>query len=1295
SDLQRDPTSEGVDSKAVLGVGNWVPVDEEKAASKVGHCLREKGKEKKGSNENEASENDLAPLNFIFEQPSPSIEELKYHHNGNNIFVTSSASSAAKHVTSSKELGSDTNFSTFNDDRVHTDENRFENSAVIPLRHWIESAITASVGMYPPYSASADGTRETSLTKSYIIDALNIAYSLADQLCDAQEIGNFSFLPNTTYDWANRVIVHRETSSACDPSSIHSEPTSAKDDSSSQDPFHALIDSIALEPPLGRDEIVLENGDSKDDFKGDFSGTNSIRPMTARLLPPTRGEEKGHEAKTEIQRIYLLGRVFYELFSGGEIPFDMQQNGNFNDDRQGNFTRGFLGGLKISAAQDGGRRENLQDSSSRNQRKKSRSCDDRNEILMAVDRLNLKGIPVPLCDMIGNMLDAIHGDLSRDEAYLRMADVREDLKLVLDKPSKYLQHQNIEILSTSGLKLPDTIYGQHKELKSLQECYYHSFNGNHTLAIIAGPSGTGKTTLANQFAELVLAEGGLFLSGKFDQLQQATPFSALSCAFNEYCNMLIGSVDSQSVTIASALRDALAQDAAHLIKVVPNLSLIMGDLCNVDAEVGCVDAQKRLQYLLCRFVEIISDSSSRPVVLFLDDVQWADIASINVIIQILKSSGSSRLLLVGSCRNDEMSDDHPIWNMISSVNKFGVNAKIIIMSQLDRDLVNEMLSDTLCLFPRVTRPLADILHHKTKGNPLFLSRLMVSLSKDGLLRFSFNRRRWEWDEEEIQSKKIPNDVAEFLTNSIGRLPPDVQAALSTLSCFGASTHTTVIEVLESRLDLRLKDSLEVATTEGFLEKNDETFQFSHDRVQEAAYNTQNSQDRRAEHTRYGFALCIHAMNGCNDSMLFTAVDQINRGDPSVIVNPEHRSLVATLNLQAGKKAMEMSDYLSALSFFEYGISFLQERHWQQDYELSLELFNCSTKSAYAVGDQDKLKLRSDEVLAFGRCFEDKLVVLYYFVSALCDACLLNEAIAKAIWVLSMLGEDLHHSSSRDTTLILVDDTKKMMIEVSDDALLNYSLMTESSKIMAMKFLSRLEVPLFMTNSDFFPIVVLQMVKLTLLHGMTPMSAIGFVYFGSMLASLGQLREGYRFANLAKKLVQRFGSKEMAGEVIAISSQTIGYIEPMQSIIQFHAEGHTTALEAGDIRIASLNLLLQCNSLVWSGSSLNDAKIMFDEASRFMKQHNVLSLLFIAETRELDKLINGCESVNSTDHDGSSEYYLQDKHPFAARSCQFQGLMISFIYRNFEVTKNAAERYIGSKIDSWVALNYKTTETFIL
>ncbi|KAL7469039.1 hypothetical protein ACHAXS_009282 [Conticribra weissflogii] len=1109
-------------------------------------------------------------------------------------------------------------------------------------------------------------------------------------------MGNFSFLPNTKYDWANRVIVHCETSTARNQSSIRPEPSSAKNDSLGQDHFRARMDSIALESPLGQCEIVLENGDSKDDFKSDFSAMNSIRPMTARFLPPARCEEKGDEAKTEIQCIYLLGRVFYELFSGGEIPFDMKKNDFFNDDCQCNSTGGFLEGLEISSTQGDCHRDQFRDSSNLNQRKKSRSCNERPEIVMSVERLNLKGIPMALCDVICNMLDAINGDLRRDEAYHRIADVREDLKLVLDKPAKYLQHQNIKMLSGSGLKLPNTIYGQHNELESLQECFNHSFNGNHTFAIIAGSSGTGKTALANQFAELVLAEGGLFLSGKFDQLQQATPFSALSCAFNEYCNMLIGSVDSQnSVTVASSLREALGQDAIHLIKVVPNLALIMGDMCNVNAEDGCVDAQKRLQYLLCRFVEIISETSSQTVVLFLDDLQWADIASITVITQVLQSPRSSRFLLVGSCRNDEMSDNHPIWNMISTVKKFGVNPKMINMSKLDKDSVNEMLSDTLCLFPRVTRPLADILYHKTKGNPLFFWRLIVSLSRDGLLQFSLSRRRWEWDEEKIQLMTIPDDVAEFLTNSIGRLPQDVQAALCTLSCLGASTQMAVIDVLEAGLDLQLKDSLEVAATEGFLEKTDKTFKFSHDRVQEAAYNMLNSQYRRAEHTRYGFALCLHALNGCDDSMLFTAVDQINRGGPAILVNPEHKSLVATLNLQAGEKAMGMSDYVSALSFFEYGISFLEGIRGQLDYGLRLELFNCSTKSAYAIGDHDKLKLRSDEVLAFGRCFEDKLIVLYYFVSALCDASLLKEAIAKTIWVLSMLGEDLRQTSSRDETLALLEETRKMLIEVSDDDLLKYNPMADSSKIMAMKFLSRLGLPLLMSNSDFLPIVVLQMVKLTLLHGMAPMSAIGFVYFGSMLASLGQLREGYRFAKLAKKLIQRFGSKEMAGEVIAISSQTIGYIEPLQSIVEFHLEGHKTALEAGDIRNASLNLLLHYSHLFWSGSSLNDAKIKSDEASHFMKQHNVLSLLLIAETREYDRLVNGYESENSTVPCCSDEDYLQGKNPFAAVCYRFQGLVISFIYRDFDSTKISAENYIGCKFDSWVALKYKAVETFIL
>jgi len=383
---------------------------------------------------------------------------------------------------------------------------------------------------------------------------------------------------------------------------------------------------------------------------------------------------------------------------------------------------------------------------------------------------------------------------------------------------------------------------------------------------------------------------------------------------------------------------------------------------------------------------------------------------------------------------------------------------------------------------------------------MFFSRLMVSLSKEGLLNFSLSRRRWVWDEEKIQSRKIPDDVAIFLTNAIGQLSSEVQAALCTLSCFGASADISAVKILEDDLGLKLQNSLDAAVADGFLDKLNGKYQFCHDRVQETAYKMLSMEDRASRHSRYGLALCRYTLKNINDdAMLFTAVDQVNRGGPHIVSGSDHGSLLAYLNLRAGKKAMDMSDFASALAFFDHGILFLDENHWHDNYNLSLELFDNAVKCTYAIGDHQRLNQFSEQVLSFARSFNDKLTVIYHAVSALCDASSLDEA-EKGVWVLSMLGEDLFQPSSRSETLALIEKTRCLVQGYPEDLLLNYNLMTDSSKIMAMKFLSRLEISLVMGRRGVIPIVTSKMVELSLVHGLTPMSAIGFAYFGSMLAS---------------------------------------------------------------------------------------------------------------------------------------------------------------------------------------------------
>jgi predicted ATPase len=391
---------------------------------------------------------------------------------------------------------------------------------------------------------------------------------------------------------------------------------------------------------------------------------------------------------------------------------------------------------------------------------------------------------------------------------------------------------------------------------------------------------------------------------------------------------------------------------------------------------------------------------------------------------------------------------------------------------------------TLCLSPRLTRALSSIMYHKTKGNPLFVSRLMLSLSKDGLLRPSLGEGRWVWDKEKILCQKLPDDVAEFLTDSIiGKLSEDVTKILCVLSCFGASVDIAFVKTLETALGRSLFEGLDVAVAEGLLVKTDDKYSFTHGRIQEAAYNMIEFLDRCEHHFSYGMALAPLADGEGDDGILLTAVNQLNLAGPEAVEDESQNAIVANLNLRAGKKAMEMSDFGAAYSYFDRGISFLRKKHWEEHYALSLELFNLAAKCALTNGDILSLKLISQQVLRKSRSFEDKLNVMYLATCSLASSSQLPESVEKGLSILSKLGIDLRGCGS--SMEACVQEMKDLLSAYTDDEILNTRRMTDPTMIMAMKVLGKLETGMTQIMPKSAPYVTQHIIQLSLDHGMSP------------------------------------------------------------------------------------------------------------------------------------------------------------------------------------------------------------------
>ncbi|KAL7493748.1 hypothetical protein ACHAWT_002658, partial [Skeletonema menzelii] len=809
------------------------------------------------------------------------------------------------------------------------------------------------------------------------------------------------------------------------------------------------------------------------------------------------GRPLSSDGKLEVRS---LGIAFTELFSGGQITAETGMSQQYSTPlptssplHLGRMTAE----LSLSAAID----TNGGPAKKRSQLK--HSLDDSSQKMMAcarfasisVEPLKLLGLPTALCDLISNMIESGNGD-GHDgigEAYEFISEVKDDLKLMIYSPNVYLRDIVMEAANV-GLQFGNSL---DVEMAALTECYQRSILSACEVAMICGPSGIGKSKFCEEFIRYANESGGIVLSGRCDKLQ-SRPLHAITSMFNEYCASLSVKDRSTAEKVAAALKEKLGDDIVSLVTAMPNLANILGDNFNVIGNTNdtAVDAQKRLHYLFSEFVGVISSCHEEPLILFLDDCQWIDSASVALLNQIMIMTGShvsGQGFFFGSYRDDEMSETHPLNLMLSSTTK-------IHLTPLSKGALNEMLSTTLSLLPRITRPLADILHHKTKGSPLFVKQVMMELYNQRLLSPSLPRRRWVWEADEILDMKIPEHVAAFIAKSFGRLPSEVLSALVVLSCFGASADISMMEVLEREIQEPLLASLDEAVGHSVLGKSNGEFYFMHDKLQEAAYSMMKPEERCLHHNRYGLALGFVAERECDDRLLLTAVGQINHGGLQAVIDGEQAVVVANLNLDAGKIAMNMSDFFAAHSFFSHGISFLRG-DWEEHYDLTLELFNLAMKCALMNAEHESLKVLIDQVMQNAKCFEDRCQAISYTITLLTWSGNVPGAIELINSTLTNLGEGLPMIMAPTDMKHHLDNTKALLASLSDDALLNYPVMTNPSKILAVELLAKLFqiLPFVGARASVMPIIPFKAIQISLQYGMCPLSPVAFAQYGNFLS----------------------------------------------------------------------------------------------------------------------------------------------------------------------------------------------------
>ncbi|WP_433996078.1 trifunctional serine/threonine-protein kinase/ATP-binding protein/sensor histidine kinase [Bradyrhizobium liaoningense] len=481
------------------------------------------------------------------------------------------------------------------------------------------------------------------------------------------------------------------------------------------------------------------------------------------------------------------------------------------------------------------------------------------------------------------------------------------------------------------LMIPEKLYGRDREIDTLLTAFERIVDGGRAeLVLVSGYSGIGKSAVVNELPKSLVPTRGLYASGKSDQHKRDIPHASLAQAFQSLILQLLGKDEEDLRKWQDALREALGPNGLLLVDLVPELRHVIGEQPPV-RELPPEEAHRCFQIVLRRFIGVFA-RPEHPLVLFLDDMQWLDVATLDLLEDLLTSNEFQNLLLIGAYRDSEVNANHPLARKLEAIRQAGVAVQDILLTPLSRDDLCELLVDSLHCRPERVTPLAELIHEKTTGNPFFAIQFISALADEGLLTFDYGRRLWVWDLVRIRAKGFTDNVVELMVEKLMRLPPETQKLLQQFACMGNRAEPEMLHIGYQGSVEDMHDHLRAAVRSGLIFRADNSYGFLHDRVQEAAYSLIPKELRAEVHLRIGMLLAERMPANKREEAIFEIVNQLNRG-AHLITFVEDRERVAELNLIAGRRAKLSTAYDSALKYLRAGRALLTEDTWERNHDL--------------------------------------------------------------------------------------------------------------------------------------------------------------------------------------------------------------------------------------------------------------------------------------------------------------------------------------------------------------------------
>ncbi len=794
--------------------------------------------------------------------------------------------------------------------------------------------------------------------------------------------------------------------------------------------------------------------------------------------------------------------------------------------------------------------------------------------------------------------------------------------------------------------IPEKQYGRENEIKNILEIFERVSTGTPEILLISGQSGIGKSVLINELNKPLTTREGYFISGKFNQLKQTVPYSAFVQAFQALARQMITEPKNRIEEWKQKIIEAIDPNGQVIIDLIPAMANIIGPQPNLSA-LPPTESHNRFVYVIQQFIKTFAQPG-HPLVLFIDNLQYADLTFTKLLQGILMEDDLRSFLLIGGFRENEVTENHPLMCMIKELKEKNIRYESITLKPLDNHHVCQLISDTFSIPVEAAEPLSMVINNKTGGNPAYIKEFIKNLYDKGIIFFDADRQIWQWDIKQIDGMRATDNVVDFLIEQMNDFSEETQQCLSLAACMGnqfdlatlsilrhesvTNTINTLLPAIEKGLvlgKLKLNHGDGAKMLNGATLVDTSYLEFHHSRIQQVAYEDLKDELRKQVHLQIGRIMLKNKDHYHEE--LFNITAHLNLG-VDLITDSSERELLIESNLRAGKKARVSGAYKLSLQYMEAGLSLLGENKWEQQYHHTLSLYTEKSRILYLMGDLGECEKLSDIVLSNAKTVLDKIEGYELKIFVYMSQNKMQESLETAREILKMLGIKL---PLKPTKLHIISEyirTQLLLKTKSEANLINLPEMTTPHKSACMRILSVAISPAFLTVPELFPIIIFKEMNLSLKHGYAPVSPFAYINYGTIqCAIMGNIDAGFRFCKIGLKLLNHIKLDETrCNTIMVFNACTRHWKDHIRDTLPDLKECYQIGLSTGYLEYAGYCLNIITYHSLFAGKELLALKEETEKFCNIISKYNLETSLY-HERIFLQTVLNLTNNVENPTH----------------------------------------------------------------